>query len=170
MILGTPTIGHIINVIREKEIDTLVTLWVNAHVAYLLAVQQAAATLEDDKVTTRVLDLTEYNVMVTTKGSKMIDAFSFRIVRAWTKTAFTGVRLNVMTYALCAEERSLHQGLMIQNAYTEMCNGSKNITIILRNSMAYPQTLKKKIMVARVVAANWVPEPQICPGMIDVLD
>ena len=64
----------------------------------------------------------------------------------------------------------LPQGLMIQNTYTEMCNGSKNVAIIVRNSTAYPQTLKKIILVARVVAANWVPEPQVWPGMIDALD
>ena len=38
VILGTPMIGHILNVIREKEIDAPVTPWVNAHKAYLLAV------------------------------------------------------------------------------------------------------------------------------------
>ena len=38
VILGTPTIGHIANVIKEKEIDALVMPWVNAWVAYLLAV------------------------------------------------------------------------------------------------------------------------------------
>ena len=36
--------------------------------------------------------------------------------------------------------------------------------------MAYPQTLKKMIPVAKVVAANWVLEPQMWPGMIDALD
>ena len=44
-----------------------------------------------------------------------------------------------------------------------MHNCSKNVTVKVRNSMAYPQTLK--IQVARVVAANWVPEPQIQPEM-----
>ena len=38
IILGTPTISHIINMIKEKEIDALVMPWVNARVAYLLAV------------------------------------------------------------------------------------------------------------------------------------
>ena len=38
LILGTPTIACIINVMKEREIDALATLWVNAHVAYLLAV------------------------------------------------------------------------------------------------------------------------------------
>ena len=158
VILGTPTIGCVMNMIREKEMDALVTPWINAHVAYLLVVWWMTTTLEDDKVTTRVLDSTEYNKVVTTKGSKTIDTFSSRIIHAQMKITFTGVRLNVMTHVLCAEEVSLPQGLMIKNAYTEMCNGSKNVTGIVRNSIAYPQTLKK-ILVARVVAANWVPEP-----------
>ena len=128
------------------------------------------ATLEDDIVATRVLDLTEYNEVVTTKGSKMIDTFLSRSIHAWMKTTFTGVRLNLMTHALCAEEGSLPQSLMIQNTYTEMCNGSKSVTVIVRNSMVYPQTLQRKIPVARVVAANFVPELQVWPGMIDALD
>ena len=40
MMLGTPTIGHIVNVIKESEIDTLAMPWVNTIVAYLLAVRQ----------------------------------------------------------------------------------------------------------------------------------
>ena len=39
IILGTPMIGCIINVIKEKEIDVLAMPWVNAQVPYLLAVQ-----------------------------------------------------------------------------------------------------------------------------------
>ena len=170
VILGTPTVGCIMNVIKENNTDMLVTSWVNVNVAYLLAVQWATATLEVDKVPTKVLDPTECDEAVTTKDSEMIDAFSSRIIQAQTKTAFTGVRLNVMTHALHTEEGSLPQGLMIQNAYTEMCNGSKSVTIIVRNSMAYTQTLKKKIPVTGVVTANWVPELQMWLGMIDVLD
>ena len=36
--------------------------------------------------------------------------------------------------------------------------------------MAYPQTLKKKIPVARVVAENCMPEAQMWPGLMDALD
>ena len=56
VILGTPTIACIVNVIKEKEIDTLAMPCINAHVAYS----------------------TEYDEVVTTKGSKTIDAFSSR--------------------------------------------------------------------------------------------
>ena len=67
VILVTPTIGHIMNVIKESEMDTLVTHWVNACVAYLLAVQQVTATLEDGKVATRVLDPTEHNEVIASR-------------------------------------------------------------------------------------------------------
>ena len=75
-----------------------------------------------------------------------------------------------MTHTLHAEEGPLPQGLMIQSTYTKMHSGSKNVAMVVGNSMAYPQTLKKKIPVARVVAANWVPALQVQPGMIDVLE
>ena len=38
IILGTPTISHIINVMKESEIDTLAMPWANARVAHLLSV------------------------------------------------------------------------------------------------------------------------------------
>ena len=48
--------------------------------------------------------------------------------------------------------------LSVQNAYTELRKGSKNAVVVVRNSMAYPQTLKKKTPVATAVAATAVPE------------
>ena len=53
--------------------------------------------VEDDKVATKALDPTEYDEIVTTKDSKMIDAFSSKIIHARMKTTFTGVRFIVMT-------------------------------------------------------------------------
>ena len=115
--------------------------------------------MEGDRVATGVVDPTEYNKVVTTNDTKMINAFSSSIIHVRTRIACTGVRLNVMTQPLHTEDGSLPQGLTIQNAYTKMCNGSKNVTVIVRNSMAYPQTLRKKTPVTRAVVANRVPEP-----------
>ena len=106
MIFRTPMISHIMNMIKEREIDALATLWVNAQAAY----QWVTATVEDDKVAAGVLDLTEYDDVVITKESKTVDAFSSKIIHTRTKTAFTGSMLNVITQALCAEEVTLLQG------------------------------------------------------------
>ena len=63
-----------------------------------------------------------------------------------------------MTQALCVEDGSLPQGLTVQNTYTELCNGSKIIAVVVRNSTAYPQTLKKRTPVARAVMVTQIPE------------
>ena len=61
----------------------------------------------------------------------------------------------------------LPQGLPMQNAYTELKTGSKNAVVVVRNSTAYPQIIKKKTLVAPVVAATMVPE---LPVMINLLE
>ena len=38
IILGTPTISCIVNVMKERETDALATPWVNARVGHLLSV------------------------------------------------------------------------------------------------------------------------------------
>ena len=96
----------------------------------------------------------------------MIDTYWSKIIHMSMKTAFTRAKLNVMTQALHAVEGSLPQGLTIQNVYNKMCNGSRSVAVMVRNGAAYPQTLKKKIPVVRVVGANQVPEAQMHPGMI----
>ena len=77
------------------------------------------------------------------------------------RTGHTGEGINVMTHGLCAEDGSLPLGLTVQNAYTELHSGSKNVTVVVRNSMVYPQTLRKKTPVARAVTVTWIPEPPV---------
>ena len=143
VILGTPTISHVVNVIKEKEIHALAIPWLNAQVAYLLAVWWAKTTVEDDKVVAGRSDPTDDDEVVITNEMETIGAFLSHIIHAKTEIAHTGMELNVMTQALHAKDGSLPQGLTIQNTYTELCSGCKNVTVVVRNSMAYPQTLKK---------------------------
>ena len=93
----------------------------------------------------------DYDEIVTTKEAETIDAFSSKVIHMKKKTAHQGEGINMMTQALCVEDGSLPQGLMVQNAYMELCSGSKNITVVVRNSTAYPQSLRKMTPVTRAV-------------------
>ena len=64
-----------------------------------------------------------------------------------------------MVQALQTEDGSLPQGLTVQNMYTKLRQGSKKAVVVVRNNMAYSQTLWKKTPVARAVAALPVPKP-----------
>ena len=57
--------------------------------AYLLAIQWASATMEDDKVVAREFDPSDYDEVVTTTDAKTIDAFSSHVILARMRTAHT---------------------------------------------------------------------------------
>ena len=63
VILGTPTISCILNIMKEREIDALVMPWVNARVVHLLSVCRAVATVVDDK-TVESANLNGYDEVV----------------------------------------------------------------------------------------------------------
>ena len=170
IIVGTPTISHVVNVIKEEEIDALATPWVNAWVAYLLAVWWATATVKDGKAVMGEAHHSEYDEVVTTKDTETIDAFSSHVIHVSTGRVYTGVGLKVMTQALCSEDGSLPQGQTVQTAYTELCSGSRNVTVVVRNSMAYPQTLRKKTPLVSAVMVTWVPEPPMQTSIVEALD
>ena len=64
-----------------------------------------------------------------------------------------------MVQALHAQGGTLPPGLTIQNTYTKLRKGGKKAVVVVQNNTAYPQTLQKKTLVARVVSALPVPEP-----------
>ena len=90
VILGTPTISHIVNVIKEREIDALAMPWVNARVAHLLSVCRAAATVEDDK-TTESANLNGYDKVVIMRSTETIDTFSSHVIPVKAKSLHRGM-------------------------------------------------------------------------------
>ena len=75
IILGTPTIGCIVNVMNDKEMDALVMLWANARVAQLLSICGATATVLEDQ-TLESANLNGYDEVVFTRNAETIEAFS----------------------------------------------------------------------------------------------
>ena len=80
-------------------------------------------------------DPSEYNKVVTTKDTETINAFSSNVIHARMRT-HTGEGINVMTLQM--EDGSLLKGLTVQNSYTELHSGSRIVTVVVRNSTAYP--------------------------------
>ena len=74
-----------------------------------------------------------------------------------------------MTQSLHAEDGSLPQCLTVQNAYTELHSGSKNVTVVVRNSMAYLQTIRKSPVV-RAATVTQVPEPSMQANVKEMLE
>ena len=158
VILGTPTISWVVNVMKEAEIDTLAMPWVNARVAHLLPVcRMMAIKVGDDTAEESSSD--DYDQVLFTQNVETIDAFSSHMVPVKVGRAYTRECINIMVEAFWTEDGSLPQGLTVQYTYTELRQGSKKAVMVVRNSMVYPQTLQKKTPVARVVVTLPVPKP-----------
>ena len=100
-----------------------------------------------------------YDQLMYTQNVETIEPFSShnRLVKAG--RAYTGEHINIMVQALQTEDGSLPQGLTVQNTDTELRQGSKKAVMMVRNNVAYSQTLQKKTPVARAVTALPVPKP-----------
>ena len=92
-----------------------------------------------------------------TQNVETIEPFSSCIVLVRAGRAYLAEYINVMVQALQTQDGSLPQGLTVQNTYPKLTKGSKKAVVVVRNSMAYWQTLQKKSPVAKAVAASPVP-------------
>ena len=142
---------------KEVEVDTLAMPWANARVVHLLLVHRMM-TMEVGDGLQEESDPDGYDPLMYTQNVETIEHFSSHVVPVNMGRAYTGECINVMVQALQTEDGSLPQGLTVLNMYTKLRQGSKKAVVVVRNSTAYSQTLWKKTLVARAVAALPVPE------------
>ena len=143
VILGTPTIGRVVNVMKEAEIDALAMPWANARAAHLLAVHRVMPTEVGDSQEDNS-NMNDDNQLMYTQKVETLEPFSSHIVPVRTGKAYVGEHINVMIQALQTQDGSLPQGLTVQNTYTQLRKGSKKAVVVVQNNTTYPQTLQKK--------------------------
>ena len=156
IILGMPNIGCVVNVMREAEMDALAMPWVNARAVHLLSVHRMMP-IEVGNGQEEKFDVNDYDPLMYTQKAETIEPFSSHIVPVKTEKVYAGECINAIIQALWTQDGSLPQGLTVQNTYTKLRKGSKKAVVVVWNNTTYPQTLLKKTLVARMVAASPVP-------------
>ena len=101
----------------------------------------------------------------------IVPAFSSQIIRVRTKkTYMIGHRLNVMMQPPYPEDKAnLPVGLYIQRVYSDLKDGSQNLSTVMRNGTAKPIHLASGRIVGRVVVANAVPDAIVSPELEEKL-
>ena len=106
VILGTPTISQVINVMKEAEIDALVMLWANARVVHLLLVHRMM-TVEVGDGLKEEPDPDGYDKLMYTQNMETIEPFSSHVVPVKVGRACTRECIKIMVQALWTEDGSL---------------------------------------------------------------
>ena len=158
IMLGTPTIGRVVNVMREVEMDALALPWANARAAHLLAVRRMMP-VEVGNDQEEEYNTDKDSLLMYTQKVETLEPFSSHVIPIKTTKVYLGERLNVMLQALYAQDGTLLPGLTVQNTYPELRKGSKKAVVVVWNNTAYPQTLRKKTPMARAISVLPVPKP-----------
>ena len=129
VILEMPTIGRVVNEMKEAEMDTLAMPWANAMVAHLLSVHRMMPIEVGDDQEEK-LAMNDDQLMYTQKV-EIIEPFSSHILPVKTGRVYMGECINVKVQALQTQDGSLSQGLTVQNTYTELRKGSKKAVVVV---------------------------------------
>ena len=161
-IVGTPIIDHVIQALKETEMETAPEEWQRAWVAHEYANGFFARSMNPTEpmpmnTNQDPLSLDE-KVLLKTKCT--IPRFESIIVRGWTHwTTMMGYRLNVMTQAPYLEDwANLLVGVYVIPMYSELWDGSRSVAVVLHNLTGKPVHLQPGRVIARVLATNIIPE------------
>ena len=143
VILGTPTIHQLCCQMKESEIQMAPEEWQYVLLSYEasknVSIHAMTPQLDPDPgieyPTNTGQNPIDLDKPVLLKDKVIVPAFASQIVHVRTqKTFMKGHRLNVMVQPPYPEEKAkLPVGLYIQRVYTEMKDGSQNVSTVLRN-------------------------------------
>ena len=111
-----PTIGQVVNIMREMEMDALAMPWANARVAHLLSVHRMTPVEVGDNQEGK-FDSDDDDPLMYTQKAETLEPFSSHVIPVKTEKAYLGECINVMVQALWTQDGTLPPSLTIQNTH-----------------------------------------------------
>ena len=159
VILGTPTLYRIMEVIKESEISKLTVPWASSRVSWLMRDVQAklGQVVMNDVANKPILPLNVDEVVrVTSKCT--VPPFGHKAIHGKVNLILHGYKMNVMTHGLEKRSPSLLLGIHVQTVYATLADGCNRVTVVLRNNTRDWLEIKKGMPITWMVAANEVPK------------
>ena len=174
VIIGTPTIDRVVRALKESELDTIPEEWQRAQHGheFVNGFFVRSMNLTEPMPTNTNQDPLDLNEKVFLKNKCTIPGSESTVVQARThQTMMMRYRLNVITQAPYVEDwANLPVGVYVIPTYSELCDGSQSVAVVLCNLTGKPVHLPAGRVIARVLAANIIPEGKPTPELIKKLD
>ena len=170
VILGTPTIFRAVQVMKESEMNRVEPAWQHAKAGYEYT--HFLMNLEDypedcSFPTNTGKNPVELDEKLLLKKKQVLLPFSNTMVHCKTQAMqMHGYKLHIMTHAPYPEDKSsLPNGVYVLKTYTELKDGSRNVSVVLRNLTSKTIHLVPGRCMAWIVMANEVPEAVPSPEL-----
>ena len=159
VIMGTPTLYHIMEVIKESEISKLAVPWASSRVSWLMrdVLAKLGQVVMNDIANKPIVPL-HVDEVVRVPSKCTVPPFGHKAIHGKVNLALHGYKMNVMTHGLEKRSPSLPLGIDVQTVYTTLADGSNRVMVVLRNNTWDWLEVKKGVPIAQMVATNEVPK------------
>ena len=158
VILGTPTIYRVMEVIKESEISKLTVPWTSSRVSWLRDVQARLGQVVMNDVANKPISPLNVDEVVRVTSKCTVPPFGHKAIHGKVNLVLHGYKMNVMTHGFEKRSPSLPLGIDVQTVYATLADGSNRVTVVLRNNTQDWLEIKKGIPITRMVAANEIPK------------
>ena len=135
VILGTPNLYRIIEVIKESEISKLAVPWASSRVSWLMRdVQAKLGQVVMNDVANKPISPLNVDEVVRVTSKCTVPPFGHKTIHGKVNLILHGYKMNVMTYGLEKQSPSLPLGIDVQTVYATLADGSNRVTVVLRNN------------------------------------
>ena len=159
VILGTSTLYRVMEVIKESEISKLAVPWSLSQISWLMrdVMAKLGQVVVNDVANKPIVPL-DVNEIVRVASKCAVPPLGHKVIHGRVNLVLCGCKLNVMTHGLEKRSPSLPLGIDVQTAYFTLANGSRRVSVILRNNTQDWLEIKKGVPIARMVTANAIPK------------
>ena len=159
VILGTPTLYRVMEVIKESEISKLAVPWASSRVSWLMRnVQGKLGQVVMNDVANKPIAPLHVDEVVRVASKCTVPPFGHMAIHGKVNLILHGYKMNVMTHGLEKQSSSLLLGIDVQTVYTTLADGSNRVTVVLRNNTRDWLEIKKGMPITWMVATNEVPK------------
>ena len=170
VLLGTPTIFRAVQVMKESKMNRVEPAWQHAKAGYeythfLMDVEEYPENCSFPTNTGK--NPVELDEKLLLKKKQVLLPFSNMMMHCKTQAMqMHRYKLHVMTHAPYPEDKSsLPNSVYVLKTYTELKDGSRNVSVVLRNLTSRTIHLAHGRCVARIATANEVPEAVPSPEL-----
>ena len=158
VILGTPTLYRVMEVIKESEISKLAVPWASSRVSWLMrdVLAKLGQVVMNDIANKPIAPL-HVDEVVRVASKCTVPPFGHKAIHGKVNLILHGYKMNMMTHGLEKRSPSLPLGIDVQMVYTTLADGNR-VTVVLRNNTRDWLEIKKGVPIAWMVAANEVPK------------
>ena len=157
VILDTPILYRVMEVIKESEISKLAVPWASSRVSWLMRdVLAKLGQVVVNDIANKPITPLHVDEVVRVASKCTVPPFGHKAIHGKVNLVLHGYKMNVMTHGLEKWLPSLLLGIDVQTVYTTLVDGSNRVMVVLRNNTRDWLEIKKGMPIARMVATNEV--------------